>query len=67
MLWFNFILDSNFLFFCSKLIIMLLSYITIPKKQKKRKFEPRIKLKHNMYNVALHQQFQVKLPHLQSA
>ena len=39
----------------------------IPKKQKSTKFEPRIKLNHNMYYVVLHQQFQVKLPHLQSA
>ena len=35
MLWFNFILGSNFLFFCFKLIIMLLSYITIPKNKRK--------------------------------
>ena len=28
---------------------MLLSYITIPEKQKKSKFEPRIKLNHNRY------------------
>ena len=48
MLWFNFILGSNFLFFCFKLIIMLLSYITIPK-NKRKKFEPRIKLNHNIY------------------
>ena len=34
-LWFNFILGSNFLFFCFKLIIMLLSYITIPKNKRK--------------------------------
>ena len=47
MLWFNFIPGSNFLFFCFKLIIMLLSYITIPEKQKKRKFERRITLNHN--------------------
>ena len=67
MLWFNFILRSNFIFFRFKLIIILLSYIFIPKKQKNTKFEPRIKLNHNMYYVALHQQFQVKLPHLQSA
>ena len=74
MLWFNFILGSNFIFFCFKHIIILLSYImillsyiTIHKKQKNTKFEPRIKLNHNMYYVALHQQFQVKLPHLQSA
>ena len=41
MLWFNFILGLNFLFFCFRLIIMLLSYITIPK-NKKIEFEPRI-------------------------
>ena len=35
MLWFNFIPGSNFLFFCFKLIIMLLSYITIPKNKRK--------------------------------
>ena len=35
MLWFNFILGSNFLFFCFKLIIMLLSYIIIPKSKRK--------------------------------
>ena len=45
MLWFNFILDSNFIFLCFKLII--LHYNT--QKQKKRKFEPRIKLNHNIY------------------
>ena len=28
---------------------MLLSYITIPEKQNKRKFEPRIKLNHTRY------------------
>ena len=33
--WFSFILGSNFLFFCFKLIIMLLSYITIPKNKRK--------------------------------
>ena len=45
MLWFNFILDSNFIFLCFKLII--LHYNT--QKQKKREFEPRIKLNHNIY------------------
>ena len=46
MLWFNFILDSNFYFLCfgyGNLMIMSL-------KQKKKKFEPRIKLNHNIYN-----------------
>ena len=46
MLWFNFILGSNFIFLCFKLIII--HYNT--QKQKKRNFEPRIKLKQNMYN-----------------
>ena len=45
MLWFNFILDSNFIFLRFKLII--LHYNT--QIQKKRKFEPRIKLNHNIY------------------
>ena len=34
-LWFNFMRSSNFLFFRFKLIIMLLSYITIPKNKRK--------------------------------
>ena len=44
-LWFNFILGLNFIFFCFKLIIIY--YHT--QKQKKIKFKPRIKLKHNIY------------------
>ena len=42
MLWFNFILGSNFIL----LIVYLnsLSYITIAKNKGKLKFEPRIKL-----------------------
>ena len=48
MLWFNFILGSNFLFFFLGMVVydnnMILSL-----KQKKRKFEPRIKLNHNIY------------------
>ena len=40
MLWFNFILGSNFLSFCFKLIIMLLSYITIPKNKRKENLNP---------------------------
>ena len=44
-LWFNFILGSNFNFLCFKLIVI--HYNT--QKQKKRKFEPRIKLNHNIY------------------
>ena len=45
MLWFNFILGSNDIFLCFKLIII--HYNT--QKQKKIKFEPRIKLNHNIY------------------
>ena len=47
MLWFNFILGSNFIFLCFKLIII--HYHT--QKQRKIKFEPRIKLNHNSYTV----------------
>ena len=43
MLWFNFILGSNFIFLCFKFIIK--HYNT--QKQKETKFEPRIKLNHN--------------------
>ena len=43
-LWFNFILGSSFIFLCFKLIII--HYNT--QKQKKVKFEPRIKLNHNI-------------------
>ena len=45
MLWFNFIHDFNFIFLCSKLIII--DYHT--PKQRKIKFKPRIKLNHNKY------------------
>ena len=45
MLWFKFILGLNFIFFCFKVIII--HYRT--QKQKKIKFEPRIKLNHNIY------------------
>ena len=45
MLWFNFILGSNFISLCLKLTII--HYIT--QKQKNIKFEPRIKLNHNIY------------------
>ena len=41
MLWFNLILGSNFILLCFKLI----NYNN--QKQKKVKFEPRIKLNHN--------------------
>ena len=45
LLWFNFILGSNFIFFCFKLIVI--HYNT--QKQKKTKSEPRMKLNHNIY------------------
>ena len=45
MLWLNFILGLNFIFFCFKLIII--HYHT--QKQKKIKFKPRIKFNHNRY------------------
>ena len=45
MLWFNFILGLNFIFFCFKLVII--SWHT--QKQKKIKSKPRIKLKLNIY------------------
>ena len=45
MLWFNFILGLNFIFFCFKLIII--HYHT--QKQKKIKLKPSIKLNHNIY------------------
>ena len=49
MLWFDFILGSNFIFLCFKLIII--HYHT--PKQRKMKFEPRIKLNHNIYSIVL--------------
>ena len=49
LLWFNFFLGLNFIFFCFKLIIMSLSYITIPKSNlRKQKFKSRITLNHNI-------------------
>ena len=45
MLWFNFILGSNFIFHCFKLVIIHYN----KQKQKKTKFEPRIKSNHNIY------------------
>ena len=45
MLWFKFILILNFIFLCFKLIII--HYHT--QKQKKIKFEPKIKLNYNIY------------------
>ena len=44
----------KFIFFCFILIIMSLSYITIPKKQKKTKFNSRIKLNHNIILYTYH-------------
>ena len=49
MMWFNFILGSNFIFLSFKLIII--HYST--KKQTKKKFELRIKLNHNIYILIL--------------
>ena len=43
MLWFNFILGSNFIFLCFKLIIIH----NHAQKQRKIKFEPMKKLNHN--------------------
>ena len=45
LLWFNFILGSNFIFLCFLLIII--HYHT--QKQRKIKFEPSIKLNHNIF------------------
>ena len=45
MLWFNFILGSNFIFLCFKLIIIHYHI----QKQREIKFEQRIKLNHNIY------------------
>ena len=50
MLRFNFILGSNFIFLCFKLIIIY--YNT--QKQKTIKFEPKIKLNRNKYNKDCH-------------
>ena len=49
MLWFNFILGSNFLFFCFLGMVMYDYNMIMSLKQKERKFEPRIKLNHNIY------------------
>ena len=58
MLWFNFILGLNFIFFCLKLIII--HYHT--QKQKKIKFKPRIKLNHNTYIRTRHSSFFTTFP-----
>ena len=47
MLWLNFFLGLNFIFFCFELIII--HYQT--QKQKKIKFKPRRELNHNIYIV----------------
>ena len=48
MLWFNFILGSNFVFFCF-LGMVIYDNMIMSLKQKKIKFEPKIKLNHNIY------------------
>ena len=57
MLWFNFILGLNFIFFCFKIIIT--NYQT--PKQKKIQVEPRIQLNHNIYIVAIKRQKQIQM------
>ena len=47
MLWFNFILDLNFISFCLKLIIILYH----SPKTRKIKFKTRIKLNYNIFFV----------------
>ena len=49
MLWFNFILGSNFLNLLFLGMVMYDNNMIMSLKQKKRKFEPRIKLNHNTY------------------
>ena len=46
MLWLNFILGSNYIFLCFKLIIMHYNYT---QKQRKIEVEPRVKLSHNIF------------------
>ena len=48
MLWFNFILGSNF-FLLFLGMVMYDNNMIMSLKQKKRKFEPRMKLNHNIY------------------
>ena len=43
-LWFNFILGLNFIFFCFWVWLCMIMSL----KEKKRKFKPRIKLNHNL-------------------
>ena len=49
MLWFNFILGSNLGFFFVFGYVMYDNNMIISLDQKKIKFEPRIKLNHNIY------------------
>ena len=49
MLWFNFILGSYLLFFLFLGMVMHDNNMIMSLKQKKRRFEPRIKLNHNIY------------------
>ena len=51
MLWFKFILGWNFLLFCFSGMVMYDYNMIMSLKQKKRKFEPRIKLNHNIYPI----------------
>ena len=46
---FNFILGSNFLFFCFLGMVMYDNNMIISLNENKIKFEPRIKLNHNIY------------------
>ena len=48
-LWFNFVLGLNFMFLC----FWVSWYMIMSLKQRKRKFEPRIKLNHNMYTCQI--------------
>ena len=50
MLWFNFILGLNFIFLCSKLIIVYCH----TSKQRKIKSKPRIKLNHNIHTFIIY-------------
>ena len=50
LLWFNFILGSNYISPCFKLFTI---YYHTPK-QREIKFKPRIKLNHNIFHIRLH-------------
>ena len=58
MLWFNFILGLNFIFFCFELIII--HYNT--QKQKKIKFKPRRKLNHNIKIIHVQSNLSLRTP-----